>query len=104
MIERMALCLHLLRLRPTADQLAEWYGSNDATEVKEKYAREGWTEFLKQMTPTDVFAGLDCSYDEKRRRRMAIMEQMWNVAKLEEQCKNGEIGMCSDHVPWDIPS
>lgn len=85
----MALCLHILRLRPNVDQLVDWNQNRDADELRKTYESHGWTGLLKQMTPKTIFDGLDSDQPEKRRRRDTILTQMYDVAQMEEEYLQG---------------
>lgn len=89
----MSLCLHLLRLRPTVQQLREWNSHGDSTELCKRYQAEGWTAFLKAMTPNTIFHGLDTDRPERRKHREKTLEDIYHVAAKEEEYLKGNYGM-----------
>lgn len=86
----MALCLHILRLRPTYEQLAEW--NDDVTEISKTFEMHGWTAFLKELTPASLFDGLDSEKPGKRTRRSKLLNDLYEIAEQEERHLNGECG------------
>lgn len=99
-VERMGLCLHLLRLRPTPAQLVEW-NKNDFVASK-THIRHGWTMWLKELAGPEVFEELSKDADHRVKHRQKLMEQMYEVARMEEEYLDDAIGMiecfdlCSD--------
>ena len=90
----MALCMHLLRLRPTVQQLRSW--NKDAVEPYKTLDTRGWTAFLRELTPASILEGLGPKVepDEKLERRQKIMDDMYDVAEKEEGFLRGERGSC----------
>lgn len=86
------------------NELVEWTGHPDAVELGKTYESEGWTNFLKQLTPKSLFDGLDSDNAEKRRRRESILTQMYDVARREEEYLKGWCGksfqICSYLALW----
>ncbi|CZT17899.1 uncharacterized protein RCC_03736 [Ramularia collo-cygni] len=87
--ERMQLCLHLLRLRPTPQQLRAW--NNNHTEDNKTHVRCGWTAFLKELAGPDVFDDLPKEAPNRVRLRQNLLAQMYEVAAMEEQLEKDEI-------------
>ena len=96
----MALNVHLLRLRPSAQQLTSWNGDlNEPSRVLETphykvLEIQGWTEFLRQCTPASILQGLGPSPEpqEKLDKLQSLMNDMYEVAAIEEGYLNGEYG------------
>lgn len=91
MTERVNLCLHLLRLRPTPAQLKEWNSSS--VKPHHTHMTKGWTEFLRELAPPSIFdeaRELDGGKTEERKKLLA---QIYDLAKQEEDYQNGEIGL-----------
>jgi hypothetical protein len=88
----MNLCLHLLRLRPSLQQLKNWnadlQGPNKTLETR------GWTAFLRELTPSTTLDGLGKSPEsaEKVRQRQKDMNDMYKIAEKEEAFIKGERG------------
>jgi hypothetical protein len=89
--ERISLCVHLLRLRPTPAQLKEW--NKGCVEPHQTHVAKGWTEFLKELAPPSMFDEMR-EPDDKREEREKLLAQAYDLAKREEQYEEGEIGMC----------
>lgn len=88
--ERVSLCLHLLRLRPTPAKLKEW--NNGSVEPHQTHVTKGWTEFLKELAPPSGFDEMR-EPDGKNEERRKLLAQIYDIAKREEDYKNGEIGL-----------
>ena len=88
--ERMKLCLHLLRLRPSPAQLRAW--NDDTTEDNKTHVLYGWTEFLKELAPPKLFDDLPKEAPNRVKLRQTLLMQMYAVAALEEQFHKDEIG------------
>lgn len=88
--ERVSLCLHLLRLRPTPAKLKEW--NKSSVEPHQTHVTKGWTEFLKELAPPSC---LDDARepDGKIEERKKLLAQIYDIAKREEDYLNGEIGL-----------
>lgn len=90
----MDLCLHILRLRPTIQQLKDW---NDGLHTPNKAQQaDRWTAFLEEHTLPSIFDALGKSPDpeEKLRHRQKVLRQMYRVAAAEEAYFKGERGQC----------
>ena len=83
----MALCLHLLRLRLKPDELKAM--NNQMNEPSETHTTQGWTTFLRELTPLSVLDGLGDEPKEKVARRQKAMEDMYAVAQKEEEYLSG---------------
>ena len=94
----MGLCLHLLRLRPSPSQLEEW--NNRDTAASKTHRTEGWTMWLKELAGPEIFEELAKEGDHRIKHRQKLMEQMYHVARQEEEYLEGGIGMieCCDIV------
>lgn len=88
--ERMKLCLHLLRLRPTPQQLQAW--NDNTTEPNKTHITRGWTEFLKELAGPDILDDLPREAPNRVELRKTLLSQMYTVAAMEEQYQNDEIG------------
>jgi hypothetical protein len=88
--ERINLCLHLLRLRPTPAQLKEW--NRDCVEPHKTHVNKGWTAFLRELAPPST---VDDSRepDDKTEERQKLLAQVYDLAEREERYLDGEIGL-----------
>lgn len=88
--ERINLCLHLLRLRPTPAQLKEW--NKDCVEPHPTHVNRGWTDFLRELAPPST---VDDSRepDDKTEERKKLLAQVYELAEREEKYLDGEIGL-----------
>lgn len=84
----MKLCLHLLTLRPTPEQLREW--NNGSTEPHPTHVNKGWTAFLEELAGPSIFDDLPKESEDRTRRRKDLMRQMYEVAALEESYLAGK--------------
>jgi len=89
--ERIHLCLHLLRLRPTPAQLKQW--NKDCAEPHQTHVTKGWTEFLKELAPPAVVFDESREPSDKTEERQKLLAQAYDLAYREEQYVNGEIGL-----------
>jgi len=87
--ERINLCLHLLRLRPTPAQLKEW--NKNCVEPHPTHVTKGWTQFLVALAPPST---CDDSRepDDKTEGRQKLLAQIYDLAEREERYLDGEIG------------
>lgn len=88
--ERMKLCLHLLRLRPSPEQLKAW--NQDKTEPHIIHRTVGWTAFLQELAGVDIFDDLPKEDSKRTLQRQELLRQMYDVAKMEEEYQIGGIG------------
>lgn len=88
--ERINLCLHLLRLRPTPAQLKEW--NRDCVEPHKTHVNKGWTAFLRELAPPSI---VDDSRepDDKTEERQKLLAQVYELTEREERYLDGEIGL-----------
>lgn len=92
-VERMTLCIHLLRLRPTPAQLKEW--NDDKSDPHPTHVARGWTAFLKELAGASVFDDLQKEEKRKTESRKDLLSELYEVASMEEAFVNGEIGRSS---------
>jgi hypothetical protein len=88
--ERINLCLHLLRLRPTPAQLKEW--NKNCVEPHPSHVNKGWTAFLKELAPPSTCDDLR-DKDDKSAERQKLLAQVYELAEREERYVDGEIGL-----------
>ena len=88
--ERINLCLHLLRLRPTPAQLKEW--NKNCVEPHPTHVNQGWTEFLKTLAPPSTCDD-PRGTDDKTEERQKLLAQIYDLAEREERYLDGEIGL-----------
>lgn len=93
-IERMTLCIHLLRLRPTPAQLKEW--NEDKSDPHPTHLLHGWTAFLEELAGTSVFDDLQKQDKRKTESKKELLRELYEVATMEEDFVNGGIGK----FPW----
>nr|OQO22009.1 hypothetical protein B0A51_11958 [Rachicladosporium sp. CCFEE 5018]OQO22239.1 hypothetical protein B0A51_10725 [Rachicladosporium sp. CCFEE 5018] len=86
--ERLNLCVHLLRLRPTPDQLATW--NHDNAEIRNTHRTQGWTEFLEELAGESVVCAVGGPGDKEGKRK-ELLKQLYHVAKLEQDFVDGAI-------------
>lgn len=98
--ERVNLCLHLLRLRPTPAQLKEW--NKSSIEAHHTHATKGWTEFLRELAPPSIFDEARELDGDKIEERKKLLAQIYDLAKREEDYLNGEIGMYHSQCAYGI--
>jgi hypothetical protein len=88
--ERINLCIHLLRLRPTPAQLKAW--NKGCVEPHQTHVTRGWTEFLKELAPPSIFDEMR-EPDDKTEERQKLLAQAYDLARREEEYKDGDIGL-----------
>lgn len=91
----MELCLHLLRLRPDPAQLKAW--NNNDVDPNPTHVTEGWTAFLNELAGPEIFDDLPKESPEKTKTRLALMAQMYQIARMEEDYQTGARGSLSSH-------
>ena len=91
----MALCIHLLRLRPTVEQLKSW--NKDGFEPSKTLETCGWTAFLRELTGQYSLEGLEPR--EKLVHRKRILEDLYDIAEKEESFFRGECGRFAEIFP-----
>ncbi|USW51710.1 hypothetical protein Slin15195_G050290 [Septoria linicola] len=87
--ERMRLCLHLLRLRPTPAQLEQW--NRFDTAPSKTHQLRGWTAWLKELAGPEIFEDLPREPCHRTKYRRNLMAQMYEVAEMEEEYLEGGI-------------
>ncbi|CAK3838193.1 Hypothetical predicted protein [Lecanosticta acicola] len=87
--ERMKLCLHLLRLRPSPEQLKAW--NKDMTEPHPIHRNVGWTAFLQELAGPEIFDDLPKEDKKRKQQRQELLHQMYQVAQMEEDFQIGGI-------------
>ncbi|SMR64790.1 unnamed protein product [Zymoseptoria tritici ST99CH_3D1] len=80
-----ALCLHLLRLRPSPADLKAW--NNTAIEPNETCAEQGWTAYLRGLIKEELFANLPGNSRESAEQRQRNLDRMFELASMEEACQ-----------------
>ena len=76
-VECIALCLHLLRLRPTLEQLDLWH--NETREPNKVHVDHGSTAFLKDLAPPLVIDELEPERPEKAQCLRKDLERMYKL-------------------------
>jgi hypothetical protein len=87
--DRNKLLLHILRLRPSPEQLLEW--NNNVPDPSQTHIKGEWTQWLKKLAPPDFVDDIDNVKPEKVEQRRKHLEQLYTVADMEE--KYEEFGM-----------
>lgn len=88
--ERVKLCLHLLRLRPTPKQLTEWNGG--VAEPHKTHVNEGWTAFLRELASKKILDEIPVDSLDKAKQRPKVMDNMYMMAQAEEDYLEGARG------------
>lgn len=83
MSERMKLCLHLLRLRPSPELLKAW--NQNKSEPHTTHVARGWTAFLEELAGNEIFDDLPKENKQRTLQRQQLMREMYQVAKMEEE-------------------
>lgn len=87
--ERMGLCLHLLRLRPTPSQLEEW--NRYDTPPSKTHTERGWTAWLEELAGPEVFDEVPKEATHRLKYRRQLMKDMYEVARMEEEYLGGSL-------------
>jgi hypothetical protein len=90
-VERISLCLHLLRLRPTPEDLKQW--NKGCVEPHQTHVAKGWTEFLKELAPPSIFDDMREPEIKEQQERQKLLSQIYDLTKKEEEYRTGEIGL-----------
>jgi len=98
--ERLALCLHLLRLRPTPGQLQEW---NNGVEPHPTHATQGWVQFLMEIGPPALMDKIFGENKEKTETRKKLLGVAYDLALQEQRYKDGECGMSISSFAFLLP-
>jgi hypothetical protein len=96
-IERVRLCVHLLRLRPSPEELNHW--NNSDTEPNPTHVNEGWTAFLAELAGPEIFDELPKESPKRAEKRRDFMSQMYACAAMEEQFVIGARGKNAEFPP-----
>lgn len=86
----MDLCIHLLRLRPSAQQWRSWNRDLPEANITKTLEICGWTAFLRELTPPSTLGGL--ASNDKLDYMRKILEELYEVAEKEESFLRGECG------------
>ncbi|KAK3116603.1 hypothetical protein LTR53_002837 [Teratosphaeriaceae sp. CCFEE 6253] len=94
--QRNALMLHLLRLRPTPEELRVMNGEN--CEPHQMHKAESWTAFLREVAPWDGFLDdLDPTSAGRVEKRRQLLREIYEVAEKEEHYILTGRGMDEQH-------
>ncbi|EMC96933.1 hypothetical protein BAUCODRAFT_433000 [Baudoinia panamericana UAMH 10762] len=85
--QRNELLVHILRLRPTPEQLKTM--NNDTCEAYPTYAVQSWTQFLKELCPVTSLDDLSPSTPARIKMRQRLFEELYGAAEMEEDFKTG---------------
>lgn len=96
----MALCLHLLRLRPKPDQLKAW--NHHDVDPNPTHVSAGWTAFLNELAGAEIFDDLPKETPERTKMRQTLMSQMYTVARMEEEFFDGARGNLQCYHCFDL--
>ncbi|KAI7530874.1 hypothetical protein KC331_g14435, partial [Hortaea werneckii] len=83
--ERNILLLHLLRLRPTPEQLKAW--NKDTTEPSKTHRFRGWTAFLRELAPVDSLDDVSPTDKKMVHYRRQLFKELYDVAEMEQEWK-----------------
>ncbi|RMZ18299.1 hypothetical protein D0862_00401 [Hortaea werneckii] len=83
--ERNILLLHLLRLRPTPEQLKAW--NKDTTEPNKTHRFRGWTAFLRELAPVDSLDDVSPTDKKMVHYRRRLFKELYDVAEMEQEWK-----------------
>jgi hypothetical protein len=92
----MSLLIHLLRLRPSPEQLSTW--NDDDSEYNEIHVTQGWTAFLKDLAGPETFDEMPRTPIDKVKKRRKYMDQMYEIASMEEEIQNEERGKTMERL------
>lgn len=90
MTARVTLLIHLLRLRPSPQQLNTW--NEDNTDYNETHVRQGWTAFLEEIAGPETIDECPKVSVEKAERRRKYLSQIYELAGMEEEYKRDDRG------------
>lgn len=85
---RVTLLIHLLRLRPSPQQLNTW--NEDNTDYNETHVRQGWTAFLEEIAGPETIDECPKVSVEKAERRRKYLSQIYELAGMEEEYKRDD--------------
>ncbi|KAI7285244.1 hypothetical protein KC345_g1797 [Hortaea werneckii] len=95
--ERNILLLHLLRLRPTPEQLKAW--NKDTTEPNKTHRFRGWTAFLRELAPVDSLDDVSPTDKKMVRYRRQLFKELYDVAEMEQEWKEFGIDRQFHYTP-----
>lgn len=87
--ERLELCVHLLRLRPTPEALEQW---NEGTEPHPTHVSQGWVQFLMELAPPTCVREIRGESKERCDSREKLMTVVYDLALKEQQYDAEEYG------------
>ncbi|KAI7715358.1 hypothetical protein KC322_g2948 [Hortaea werneckii] len=95
--ERNILLLHLLRLRPTPEQLKAW--NKDTTEPNKTHRFRGWTAFLRELAPVDSLDDVSPTDKKMVHYRRHLFKELYDVAEMEQEWKEFGIDRQFHYTP-----
>ncbi|KAI7382406.1 hypothetical protein KC332_g16610 [Hortaea werneckii] len=95
--ERNNLLLHLLRLRPTPEQLKAW--NKDTTEPNKTHRFRGWTAFLRELAPVDSLDDVSPTDKKMIHYRRQLFKELYGVAEMEQEWKEFGIDRQFHYTP-----
>ncbi|KAI7514390.1 hypothetical protein KC347_g651 [Hortaea werneckii] len=95
--ERNILLLHLLRLRPTPEQLKAW--NKDTTEPSKTHRFRGWTAFLRELAPVDSLDDVSPTDKKMVHYRRKLFKELYDVAEMEQEWKEFGIDRQFHYTP-----
>ncbi|KAI6905024.1 hypothetical protein KC318_g6149 [Hortaea werneckii] len=95
--ERNILLLHLLRLRPTPEQLKAW--NKDTTEPSKTHRFRGWTAFLRELAPVDSLDDVSPTDKKMVHYRRQLFKELYDVAEMEQEWKEFGIDRQFHYAP-----
>lgn len=90
--------MHIIRLRPTPEDLEEWNSDMEDPTLKHRALKaDTWTGFLHESTQKNIFDALGKTPEpeDKLRLRDNVLKQLYYVAAAEEAYIKGERGWSS---------
>ncbi|KAI7359553.1 hypothetical protein KC336_g22034, partial [Hortaea werneckii] len=96
-VERNILLLHLLRLRPTPEQLKAW--NKDTTEPSKTHRFRGWTAFLRELAPVDSLDDVSPTDKKMVQYRRKLFKELYDVAEMEQEWKEFGIDRQFHYTP-----
>ncbi|KAK1811651.1 hypothetical protein LTR12_013990 [Friedmanniomyces endolithicus] len=81
--ERNGLMLHLLRLRPTPDDLKRMNG--DGFEPHSTHVSRSWTAFLRESAPPESLDELNPKDPTRVEKRRRLLKEIYEIAEMEEE-------------------
>ncbi|KAK0803781.1 hypothetical protein LTR59_004568 [Friedmanniomyces endolithicus] len=81
--ERNGLMLHLLRLRPTPDDLKRMNG--DGFKPHSTHVSRSWTAFLRESAPPESLDELNPKDPTRVEKRRRLLTEIYEIAEMEEE-------------------